>query len=75
MKYAVALLLFALVVLHQDYWQWNDSTLVQGALPWTLVYHLGLSVAAAGVWWLTAVLCWPKEPEENFDGTANRTIE
>jgi hypothetical protein len=75
MKYVVILFLIALLVLHQDYWQWNDATLVLGVLPWTLAYHLGLSVAAAGVWWLTTLFCWPKEPDDSFDRTANRTIE
>jgi hypothetical protein len=58
MKVFVGSLLLALLVLHQDYWQWNDTTLVDGVLPWTLVYHIGLSIAAAAVWGLAVTFCW-----------------
>jgi hypothetical protein len=63
-KYWMGLLLIALVVLHQDYWQWDDTTLVFGLLPWTLVYHIGLSLGAAAVWWGVVRFCWPESPYE-----------
>jgi hypothetical protein len=63
-KYLVVVLLILLMILHQDYWQWEDATLVFGLLPWTLVYHMGLSVSAAAVWWLTVRFCWPENPSE-----------
>ncbi len=63
-KYLVVVLVILLVILHQDYWQWEDSTLVFGLLPWTLVYHMGLSLSAAAVWWLTVQFCWPENPSE-----------
>lgn len=63
-KYLVAVLLILLVILHQDYWQWDDATLVYGFVPWTLVYHVGLSLGAAAVWWLTVRFCWPENPSE-----------
>ncbi len=63
MKYLIWFLIALLIVLHQDYWQWNDTTLLFGFLPRTLAYHAGLSIAAAGVWWLATVVWWP----EKFD--------
>jgi hypothetical protein len=59
MKYAVWLLVAALIVLHQDYWQWNDAALAFGFLPRTLLYHSGISLAAAVVWLLAVRHCWP----------------
>jgi hypothetical protein len=63
-KYLAGLLLIGLVVLHQDYWQWDNATLIFGVLPWTLVYHAGLSVAAAAVWVLVVLYCWPRQSSE-----------
>ena len=47
MKFAVWTSIVVLLVLHQDYWQWDNATLVFGFLPHTLFYHLGISLAAA----------------------------
>lgn len=64
MKYVIWLLVIALLILHQDYWQWDDSSLILGILPFTLAYHVGISVAAAAVWALSVKLCWPDELDE-----------
>ena len=64
MKYFVWLLVLLLVILHQDYWQWNDGTLLMGFLPYTLAYHVGISLAAAAVWTLAVFYCWPKGLED-----------
>ena len=45
MKRLVILLGILLVVLHQDFWFWDDATLVFGFLPVGLAYHAGFSVA------------------------------
>jgi hypothetical protein len=63
MKYFLWILVLTLVILHQDYWQWNETGLVFGVLPRTLAYHMGLSVAAAFVWALAVRFCWPAEQE------------
>ena len=63
MKYIVWLLIILLVVFHQDYWQWENSTLVFGFLPYGLVYHAGISLAAAVVWVLAVRFCWPGDLE------------
>ncbi len=48
-----------LVIAHQDVWFWDDDRLVFGFLPITLAYHAGISVAAAGTWYLATLFCWP----------------
>ena len=60
MKYVLGGLIVLLVILHQDYWQWEDGRLVGGFLPISLAYHVGISVAAAVVWWMATRCCWPE---------------
>jgi hypothetical protein len=62
-------LLFALlVVLHHDWWFWNDARLVFGFLPIGLGYHMLISVAAGALWGWASFYAWPleveREPEE-----------
>ena len=63
MKYVqtriVWLLVAGLIIVHQDFWNWNESDLLLG-LPIGLTYHVGLSIAAAVVWWLACLLAWPE---------------
>lgn len=56
-------LVVALFVMHQDFWSWNDRTLVLGFMPVTLFYHSIFSVAAGLVWALANKLAWPEELE------------
>lgn len=56
-------LILLLIVLHQDFWFWNDATIVCGFLPIGLAYHIGLSLAATAVWWLATKYAWPAEAE------------
>jgi hypothetical protein len=56
MMVLVALLLIA----HQDYWNWDDATLVFGVLPMGLFYHLCISLAASAVWFIGVTFAWPK---------------
>jgi hypothetical protein len=60
MKYVVWGLVFALIVLHQDNWLWEDGTLVFGFLPIALLYHAGISLAAALTWLLATKYAWPE---------------
>ncbi|MBP85417.1 MAG: hypothetical protein CMJ64_01675 [Planctomycetaceae bacterium] len=64
MKYFVWSLVALLVVLHQDYWQWDNATLDFGFLPRSLTYHACISIAAAGVWVMATQFCWPEGLEE-----------
>ena len=60
MKRTVQFLVVALLVLHQDFWWWDDiEPLVFGFLPIGLAYHAFLSIAAAIVWALAVKYCWP----------------
>jgi hypothetical protein len=52
-----------LVILHQDYWQWNSASLLLGFFPYALAYHAALSLLAAAVWWAVATYFWPTELE------------
>ena len=77
MRLFVWVLVALLILLHQDYWidavyvllgiegsHWDNSTLVFGFLPHTLVYHATISIAAALVWWMATKYCWPREMQE-----------
>lgn len=64
MKRVVVLLLVLITVLHQDFWLWDRiDPLILGFIPIGLAYHAGISIAAAAVWGLVTVFCWPKELE------------
>jgi len=52
-----------LFVLHQDFWWWNDRTLILGFLPIGLFYHSAFSIAAGLIWALASKFAWPEEIE------------
>lgn len=52
-----------LLILHQDWWLWDDRTLVFGFMPSGLAYHVGYSIAAASLWALAVRIAWPSELE------------
>lgn len=52
-------LLGLLVILHHDFWFWDDPTLVAGWFPIGLLYHVGLSLVAAGFWFVVVKCAWP----------------
>ena len=54
-------LLALLVILHHDFWFWDDPTLVAGWFPIGLLYHVGLSIVAAGFWLFVVKCAWPSE--------------
>lgn len=60
MKYFVGILLLLLLVLHQDYWQWDKNELLFGFLPYALGYHMVISLVTAFVWLLAVTFAWPK---------------
>lgn len=50
-----------LIILRQDFWFWDDPTLVWGALPVGLAWQVGISIAAAVLWYAATRVAWPKE--------------
>ena len=42
--------LVVLMILHHDWWFWNDGRLLFGFLPVGLGYHALISLTAAGLW-------------------------
>jgi hypothetical protein len=56
-------LVLALFVLHQDFWWWDQRTLILGFLPIGLAYHAAFSLAAAVVWALAIRFAWPASIE------------
>ena len=64
MKIVIWLLVLLLLVIHQDFWNWNSSTMVFGFLPIGLFYHACISVAAGVVWFLVTRFCWPDTTTE-----------
>ncbi|PHS14852.1 MAG: hypothetical protein COA78_05445 [Blastopirellula sp.] len=63
MKKVVWLLVLLLALLHQDFWNWNNDTLVFGFMPHTLMYHACISIAASITWFLATLYIWPKDLE------------
>lgn len=64
MKYLIWFLVIALLIAHQDNWNWYDDSLVFGFVPIGLFYHSCISLAAGFVWWLACTFAWPKELHE-----------
>lgn len=71
MRKFVWMLVGVLFVLHQDFWWWDDRSLVFGFMPIGLFYHMVFSLAAAGVWVLAVKCAWPSHIEEWADRTSD----
>jgi len=52
-----------LIILRQDIWFWHDSSLVFDILPIGLAWQLGISLAAAALWYLATRIAWPQDHE------------
>ena len=64
MKNVVYALIVIMAIIHQDFWWWDNKTLVFGFMPLGLFYHALFSCMAAGVWALAIKLAWPSDIEE-----------
>lgn len=58
MKPLLFLLLAVLVLLHTDFWLWNDASSRLG-LPVGLTYHLLYCLATTALMWLLVRFAWP----------------
>lgn len=70
----IAALALVLLILHQDYWLWNNNTLVFGILPIGLFWHICISLAATFLWYLATQIAWPIRDEGRIVG-AQRSAE
>jgi hypothetical protein len=70
MRWLIPLLIVLVMVLHQDFWNWTDKTLVFGFLPIGLAYHAGYSLVAAATMALLVRFLWPKELDEDEEGAS-----
>jgi hypothetical protein len=61
MKTFVWILLVLLVILHQDEFFWDSTTLMGGVVPVGMAWHMGISVVSAFVWYLATVYAWPAD--------------
>jgi hypothetical protein len=63
-KLLLLLLVIAVYVVHQDYWNWNKTEpLIFGCLPIGLAYHVGYSILCAITMWVLVKTIWPKHLE------------
>ena len=53
-----------LAILHYDFWNWDDRSLVFGFLPIGLFYQGLISIGAAASWALVVRFAWPTHIEE-----------
>jgi hypothetical protein len=63
MKRWALVCLVALMILHQDFWLWGDTSLVWDIVPVGLAYHAGISLAATALWFAVARFAWPVDDE------------
>ena len=54
----------AMMVVHQDFWNWRDATLLFGVVPVGLAYQLGYSLLASVVMALLMWRAWPAHLED-----------
>ena len=50
-----------LIIAQQDYWQWSNTSLLFGFLPYSLAWHMGVSLAAAAAWLAITQFAWPSD--------------
>lgn len=64
MRNIIIVAAIVLAVLHQDFWLWDDTTLLMGFMPVGLAYHAVFSIAAAALWAAAVKWAWPVHIEE-----------
>ena len=63
MKKLVIGLAIAMLILHQDSWLWDNTSLVLGFIPVGLFYHACFSMAVAVLAVLAIKFAWPHDLE------------
>jgi len=62
-KYLLGLGVILLIVLRQDFWNWDDNSLYFGFLPVGLAYQMLISIGATILPALACKYAWPKDAE------------
>jgi hypothetical protein len=52
-----------LFILHHDFWNWSNTSLVLGFMPVGLAYHAAFSIVAGLFWFLVSRFAWPHASE------------
>ena len=63
MRKLVVALVIVMAVLHQDFWNWDNASLVFGFLPVGLAYHAAYSLLVAALWFFSIRVAWPSRLE------------
>ncbi len=58
------ILALMLLVLHQDYWQWDRNEILFGFMPYTMAYNIGVSLVTGLVWVFVCQFLWPSHLDE-----------
>ena len=59
-----------LAVLHYDFWNWDDRSVMFGFMPIGLLFQALISIGAAVAWTLVVRFAWPTHIEEWADRSA-----
>ena len=73
-KLLVTLLILAVFLLHQDFWNWRNGGLVFGILPVGLAYHAAYAIAAACLMAVLVKFAWPADLEEMESSSHQQTV-
>ena len=74
-RWLLPAVLLILIVIHQDFWFWTDKTLVFGALPIGLAYHILYSVLASLAMWMMVRSAWPEHLERQAESAGHPSEE
>ncbi len=71
MRKVIAIRIMVLAIAHQDFWLWNDDTLIFKFIPIGLAYHALYSICCAVVWAMAVKFAWPSEIERFANSIEN----
>jgi len=64
MKIILYVMVIVLALFHQDFWNFDNNTLVFGFLPTGLAYHAAYTIFAVILWLLFIKFAWPNDNED-----------
>ena len=67
-KSIIIIMAVALGILHQDFWNWDNASLVFGFMPMGLAYHALYTLVATAFWAVVIKVAWPTKLEEWAEG-------